>query len=135
MKLQPNSSSATLVLTGKIPWYIGGRKNPTSQEDEKPRSGFRDFTTPCESFSLPLTTFQQPPGPTHTLCDVSTLALLSLNFEDRRFVAVTTYRCRVRFRQPANLVNLELSHFYSQSTIPDLRFIRLRHFNVPDFYY
>ena len=105
------------------------------QEDEKPRSGFRDPTIPCENFSLPPTTFQQPSGPTRTLCDVSTLALLSLNFENRGFVAVTTYRCRVRFRQPANLVNLELSHFYSQSTIPDLRFIRLRHFNVLDFYY
>ena len=44
-------------------------------------SGFRDLTIPCENFSLPPTTVQQPPAPTRTLCDVSALAL-SLNFED-----------------------------------------------------
>jgi len=42
-------------------------------------------------------------APTRTLCGVSTLALLSLNFEDRRFVAVTTYRCGNRFRRPLDI--------------------------------
>ena len=53
-------------------------------------SGFRDLTIPCEKFSLPPMTFQQPLGPTRTLCDVSALALL--NPKTSRFVGqVTSY--------------------------------------------
>ena len=52
----------------------------------------------AKTFHCPrrLDNHQVPP----VLCDVCALALLSLNFEDRRFVAVTMYRCRVRFRRP-----------------------------------
>src|SRR5277367_6012169 len=38
---------------------------------------------------------QPPPGPPARLCDVSALAL-----GKTRFVAVTAYRCRVRFQRP-----------------------------------
>ena len=60
-------------------------------EGETVSGGFRDLTISCENFSLPATS-QRPPAPTRTLCGVSALALLSLNFEDRKFVAATTYR-------------------------------------------
>ena len=42
---------------------------------------------------------QPPPGPPARLCDVSALAL-----GKTRFVAVTAYRCRVRFRRPISLI-------------------------------
>src|SRR6266571_4342789 len=65
-------------------------------------SGFRDLTIPCENFSLPPTTFQPPPPSYPLLCDVSALALLSP--KTSRFVGLTTYRCRVRFRGPGSYI-------------------------------
>src|SRR6266568_6105997 len=58
--------------------------------------GFRDLTIPCENFSLPPTSLTTTTRSYRTLCDVFALAL----GQRPRFVAVTTYRCRVRFRRP-----------------------------------
>ena len=47
---------------------------------------------------------QPPPGPPVRLCDVSALAL-----GKTRFVAITAYRCRVRFRRPRVLYKAFIS--------------------------
>ena len=68
-----------------------------------------------ENFSPPPITHNYPPlSPICTLYDVSTLVL-----RRPRFVAITTYRCRVRFRQPdlviynigKNFINKEFKQY------------------------
>ena len=54
--------------------------------------------SPSENFSPPPITLTTTTRSYPQLCDVSALALLSP--KTSRFVGLTTYRCRVRFRGP-----------------------------------
>ena len=73
---------------------------------------------------------QQPSTPTHTLCDVSVLALL--NPKTSRFVGqVTSYRRRVRFRRPLGLYLITIKIHYGFNKPNDrssLTTLKLRNF-------
>jgi hypothetical protein len=62
--------------------------------------------SPSENFSPPPRTLTTTTRSYPQLCDVSALALLSP--KTSRFVGLTTYRCRVRFRGPT----VEYSLYY-----------------------
>jgi hypothetical protein len=62
---------------------------------------FEILLSHMKTFHYALRRTQPPPGPLARLCDVSALAL-----GKTRFIAVTAYRCRVRFQRPNKYIYL-----------------------------